>query len=139
MGAVKQVNSLLLILSVLAAPHFSWAATTRTIVADTIKNAANTTTQTLPASTGTILNTVSTNVPVAASLVQETPSGSCNGSNVTLTLANTPGGSASVILFIDGIIQTQGGGNDYTISGATITLATACAAGQETWAHYSKF
>jgi hypothetical protein len=54
----------------------------------------------------------------------ETPSGTINGSNVTFTLANTPvAGSEHV--HVNGIRMRAGGGNDYTISGATITFAVA--------------
>ena len=55
---------------------------------------------------------------------KETPSGSINGSNDTFTLANTPV-AGSEHLYLNGILQESGGGNDYTISGATITMLTA--------------
>lgn len=54
----------------------------------------------------------------------ETPSGSINGSNVTFTLANTPT-SGSEICKLNGVSQRSGSGNDYTISGATITYLAA--------------
>src|SRR4029077_21225026 len=55
---------------------------------------------------------------------RETPTGSVNGSNVTFTLANTPiAGSEHV--YLNGLLQEPGAGNDYTISGATITYLTA--------------
>jgi hypothetical protein len=95
--------------------------------------------QTLTNKTINCANNTCSQVPVSAAMVQEVPSGSCNGSNTTLTLAHTPGGSASVMLHIDGLIQTQGAGKDYTISGATITLATACASGQTPYAVYSQY
>lgn len=68
---------------------------------------------------------------------QEFP-GACNGSNTTLTLINTPNSNASVTLMVDGLVQTQGSGNDYTISGITITLGTACATGQIPYVVYNK-
>jgi hypothetical protein len=56
-------------------------------------------------------------------VTRETPSGTVNGSNVTFTLANTPvSGSESV--FVNGILQDSGAGNDYTISSGTITFLT---------------
>lgn len=56
-------------------------------------------------------------------VVRETPSGTVNGSNPTFTLAHTPvAGSES--LFVNGILQDSGAGNDYTISSATITFLT---------------
>lgn len=55
---------------------------------------------------------------------KEIPSGLINGSNVTFTLVNTPVvGSEHV--YRNGILQESGAGNDYTISGATITYLTA--------------
>lgn len=53
----------------------------------------------------------------------ETPSGAINGSNVTFTLANAPNPAASLILFLNKVLQIQG--TDYTLSGATITMAVA--------------
>lgn len=61
---------------------------------------------------------------------RETPSGTVNGSNVTFTLANTPV-SGSDEVYLNGLIQDSGGGNDYTISGATITFATAPQSGDK--------
>jgi hypothetical protein len=51
----------------------------------------------------------------------EAPSGTINGSNDTFTLANTPA-SGSLHLYKNGIRQRAGGGNDYTLSTATITF-----------------
>jgi len=76
--------------------------------------------------------------PSALTFTQEIPSGTINGSNVTFTLAFTPTTSPSVILYLDGITLIQGGGQDYTISGATITMATAPATGQKLYASYSR-
>lgn len=55
---------------------------------------------------------------------RETPSGSVNSSNTTFTLANTPV-SGSEMVFLNGVLQNPGAGNDYTISGGTITYLTA--------------
>ncbi len=54
-------------------------------------------------------------------LNRETPSGTVNGSNTTFTLAQTPV-TGTEILFVNGIMQDAGAGNDYTISGGTITF-----------------
>ena len=54
----------------------------------------------------------------------ETPAGLINGSNVTYTLANTPI-AGSVHLYLNGVVQEASAGNDYTISGATITMLAA--------------
>ena len=56
---------------------------------------------------------------------QAAPSGSINGSNTSFTLSPTPAASADVNCFLNGVQQQQGSGNDYTISGATITYLTA--------------
>lgn len=54
-------------------------------------------------------------------------SGTINGTNVTFTLPTIPNPAASLILLKNGVTQTQG--VDYTISGLTITMATAPATG----------
>jgi hypothetical protein len=80
-------------------------------------------------------------IPTSAGLTnsnfadKETPSGSINGSNVTFTLANTPV-SGSEHLFLNGQLLESGAGNDYTISSATITMATAPASGERLKASY---
>lgn len=52
------------------------------------------------------------------------------------TLANTPT-SGSLALYRGGTRQQEGIGNDYTISGAVITLAVAASAGEIFLADYS--
>jgi hypothetical protein len=70
-------------------------------------------------------------------VTRETPSGLINGSNTTYTLAATPvAGSEQV--FLNGILQEPGAGNDYTISGLTITMLTAPATGDRLKANYLK-
>lgn len=59
---------------------------------------------------------------------RETPTGSVNGSNTTFTLANTPTAGSEEV-YLNGLLQEPGAGNDYTISGATITYLTAPATG----------
>lgn len=57
-------------------------------------------------------------------ITRETPSGSVNGTNTVFNLANTPiNGSESV--YLNGLLQEPGVGNDYTIDGAQITFADA--------------
>lgn len=82
-------------------------------------------------------------IPTSAGLLntnfvdKETPSGTINGANVTFTLANTPvAGSEHV--YLNGILQEVGAGNDYTISGATITYLTAPLTGEKLKASYRK-
>lgn len=52
----------------------------------------------------------------------EIPSGTIDGSNDTFTLANAPSPVASLMLYLNGIIQEAGAGNDFTLSGSTITF-----------------
>jgi hypothetical protein len=68
---------------------------------------------------------------------KEVPSGTINGVNVTFTLANTPV-AGSEHLYLNGILQESGAGNDYTISGATITMLTAPLTGEKLRASYRK-
>lgn len=68
--------------------------------------------------------------------VQEVPSGTINGVNVTFTLANTPEDALSVLLFVNGIFQRRT--TDYTISGATITFVSAPRVGQDVYSVYQK-
>jgi hypothetical protein len=60
-------------------------------------------------------------IAVANYVVRETPTGTPNGVLTTFTLANTPiAGSEHV--YVNGILQNSGGGNDYTIATNTITF-----------------
>jgi hypothetical protein len=68
---------------------------------------------------------------------KETPSGSLNGSNTTYTLANTPV-SGSEHVYLNGVLQDVGAGNDYTISSATITMLTAPLASDKIRVSYRK-
>ncbi|PSR53898.1 hypothetical protein AHMF7605_10400 [Adhaeribacter arboris] len=73
----------------------------------------------------------------AANMVdRETPSGSINGSNTAFTLANTPV-SGSEHVYLNGILQLPGG-IDYTISGTSITMATAPLSGEWLRVSYRK-
>ena len=60
---------------------------------------------------------------------EEVPSGLINGSNTAFTLANSPNPAASLLLVLNGVIQQQGVGKDYTLSGANITFVSAPASG----------
>lgn len=68
--------------------------------------------------------TVTGQVKLAKYIVRETPSGTVNGSNLVFTLANTPE-SGTEQVFLNGLLQDAGSGNDYTISGGTITMQNA--------------
>jgi hypothetical protein len=65
----------------------------------------------------------------------EVPTGDVNGSNKTYTLANTPNPSGSLLLYVNGQLMT-GGGEDYTLSGDTITMVTAPPGGSNLLAVY---
>ena len=68
---------------------------------------------------------------------KEIPSGTINGANVTFTLANTPAvGSEHV--FLNGVFQESGSGNDYTITGSTITYLSAPLTGEKVRVTYRK-
>jgi hypothetical protein len=69
-------------------------------------------------------------------VTRETPTGTINGVNTTFTLANTPI-SGTEQVFLNGLLQ-EPGGNDYTISGVTITMATAPATGDRLRVNYMK-
>ncbi len=85
----------------------------------------------VPCAAGSHINTISTSgVPgcsadTGANLNQGAPTGTINGSNTSFSLSPTPAASSNVSCFENGIQQQQGAGNDYTISGATITYLTA--------------
>jgi len=70
-------------------------------------------------------------------VVEETPSGSINGSNTSFTLANTPTAN-TVKLYLNGVRQKSGAGNDYTISTNVITMTTAPISGDVLIADYMK-
>lgn len=70
-------------------------------------------------------------------IVNETPSGTVNGSNTVFTIANTPV-SGKEQVFLNGILMESGSGNDYTISGATITFAVAPLSGDKVRVTYIK-
>ena len=68
---------------------------------------------------------------------RETPSGTIDGANTTFTLANTPvAGSEHV--YLNGLLQEDGAGNDYTISGDTITYLSAPQSGDTLRVSYRK-
>jgi hypothetical protein len=70
-------------------------------------------------------------------VVRETPTGLVNSSNTTYTLANTPLVGTEQV-FLNGLLQEPGAGNDYTISGATITYLTAPTTGDRLRVSYYK-
>jgi hypothetical protein len=65
----------------------------------------------------------------------EVPSGSINGSNTAFSLASTPA-SGSLKLYLNGLRLKVGSGNDFTLSGSTITMTTAPLTGERITADY---
>ena len=65
----------------------------------------------------------------------ETPAGTINGTNAVFTLAAPPSPAASLMLFLNGLMQTPGG-NDFTLAGGTVTFAEAPDPGATLLAHY---
>lgn len=129
-----------------------FASSSRIIDVDSFRSSNHSTTWSLPSTSDTLSgiaasqtltnkvingsNNTLTNVPISASMVQETPSGSINGSNTTFTLANIPGSNSSVQVYLDGIVLIQS--TDYTLSSATITMTTAPALAQKLYVVYAK-
>ena len=63
------------------------------------------------------------------------PTGAINGSNTSFALASTPV-AGTVRVYRNGMLQEAGSGNDYTISGVTITYLYAPATGEQLRVHY---
>ena len=84
--------------------------------------------RTLPDEAGDITSAeatwVATEAAVGNFIYSEVPSGTVNGSNTTFTLADTPS-SGTLQLYVNGFRFKVGAGEDYTLSGATITMLTA--------------
>lgn len=73
----------------------------------------------------TIVNTI---LRTSQIVTRETPGGAVNGSNTEYTVSLTPvAGSEQV--FLNGLLQEPGAGNDYTISGTSIAFADAPVSG----------
>lgn len=70
-------------------------------------------------------------------VTRETPSGSINSSNTSFVLANTPLAGTEQV-FLNGILQEPGAGNDYTISSGTITYLSAPITGDRLRVTYQK-
>lgn len=79
--------------------------------------------------TGTTLNAAGSSLNFADG---EVPS----GSGTAFTLAHSPSPALSLQLFVAGIIMKQGVGNDYTLSGNAITMATSVPGGASIQAWY---
>lgn len=67
----------------------------------------------------------------------EAVAGSVNGVNTVFTVAGTPV-SGQIMLFVNGVLQKSGAGNDFTISGTNITMLYAPLTGSVLTATYIK-
>lgn len=66
-----------------------------------------------------------------------TPTGSVDSLNMTFTLASSPNPAASLELRLNGQVLKSGSGNDFTLSGSTITMNFAPAEGDVLTASYT--
>lgn len=68
---------------------------------------------------------------------KELPSGAINGVNTAFVLAFAPTVGTEHV-YLNGVLQESGAGNDYTISGSTITMLVAPLTGEKLRATYRK-
>lgn len=68
--------------------------------------------------------------------VDETPTGTINGSNTSFTISSASHESEAFNLYLDGLKLTNS--TDYSLSSTTITMVTAPAVGQSLRANYVK-
>lgn len=85
--------------------------------------------------TGAIQTQIDAKISKGSFYVREELTGTINGSNTVFYLSGTPM-SGKEMVFLNGIMQNAGAGNDYTISGSTVTFATAPIAGDIILATY---
>ncbi|MHA1787845.1 MAG: hypothetical protein ACTSXT_01330 [Candidatus Helarchaeota archaeon] len=72
---------------------------------------------------------------VEGDLAFEDESATCDGVETEFTLSDTPLAN-SVQVFLNGLLQQEGSGKDYTIAGTTITFATAPESGDILLVYY---
>lgn len=76
-------------------------------------------------------------VKTSSIVTRETPSGTVNGTNTSFGLAATPV-SGTEHVYLNGLLLEPGSGNDYTISGSTITMLSAPVSGDKIRVSYFK-
>jgi hypothetical protein len=86
---------------------------------------------------GTLNSWISGNMKGKDYINRETPTGTKNGSNKDFTLSGTPV-SGSEMVFLNGILQEPGSGNDYVINTNTITFEVAPVSTDKIFATYWK-
>ena len=72
---------------------------------------------------------------VEADFQMEDETSNCNGVTTDFTLDNSPVVN-SVQVFLNGALQAEGSGKDYTLSGTTVSFATAPESGDVLIIHY---
>lgn len=72
---------------------------------------------------------------VEADVQKEDESANCDGGTTDFNLSNTPV-TNSVQVFLNGLLQQEGSGKDYTLSGTTVSFADAPDAGDILIIHY---
>lgn len=112
----------------------SWQTLDKSAVG--LGNLDNTSDANKPVSTAT-QTALDAKLSVSNYVVREAPSGSVNGTNTSFTLASTPVAGTEQV-YLNGILQEPGESNDYTISGSTITYASAPASGDRIRVTYLK-
>ena len=78
----------------------------------------------LTATNGVLSADAITDNIVETDILFENESSNCDGNETAFTLGSSPIAN-SVQVFLNGLLQEEGSGKDYTISGTTITFATA--------------
>jgi len=67
----------------------------------------------------------------------ETPSGFIDGVNLVFTLSHSPSPTNSLMLYVNGVLQSQGLEKDYTISDNVVVMTSTPVAGSQIVATYS--
>lgn len=65
------------------------------------------------------------------------PTGAINGVNTSFTLPSNPNPDSSLELRLNGVVQRSGSGNDFTLSGTTVTMTFAPGIGDTLTASYT--
>lgn len=86
---------------------------------------------------GVVTINAATVVRVADIIKRETPVGPVDGTNTAFTLANTPKAGTEDV-YVNGVLQEGGAGNDYTISGAALTMLFPLTPGDKLRVSYFK-
>ena len=112
----------------------SWQTLDKSAVG--LGNVDNTSDSNKPISTAT-QTALDAKLTTANYVVRETPSGTVNGTNTSFTLAHTPAAGTESV-FLNGILQEPGTGNDYTISTNSITFLFTPVVGDKIRVSYIK-